>query len=221
MPRFVTAVATPRRDLDAVIVASTRRTSTNGVARPPRRVDDLGMCADLFVDEDADPRTDPAPRADERTTLVEFLRWQRDTLDLKCVDLDPEQLAFRGVEPSSMSLLGLVRHMADVERGWFREVMTGQDVTGHYESEANRDAAWDDAVADPDVIAKAWRLWREEIAFAEQFVAEAPDLDVVGNDAWHGPISLPWVLVHMIEEYARHNGHADLLREQIDGATGE
>ena len=100
-------------------------------------------------------------------------------------------------------------------------LMAGQDVTGHYESKANRDAAFDDAVADPEVIAEAWRLWREEIAFAEQFVAEAPDLDVVGNDAWRGPISLRWVLVHMIEEYARHNGHADLLRERIDGRVGQ
>jgi uncharacterized damage-inducible protein DinB len=181
------------------------------------------MCADMFIDDDADPRADPDPRADERTTLVEFLRWQRETLELKCVDLDPAQLATRGVEPSSMSLLGLVRHMADVERGWFREVMAGQDVTLHYESKANRDAAFDDAVADAELVAEAFRLWREEIAFAEQFVADAPDLDLVSatDDAWRGPMSLRWVLVHMIEEYARRNGHADLLRERIDGRVGQ
>jgi Protein of unknown function (DUF664) len=101
--------------------------------------------------------------------------------------------------------------------------MAGQDVTGHDESEANRDAAWDDAVADPDVVADAWRLWRKEVAFAEQFVAEAPDLDLVSatDDAWRGPMSLRRVLVHMIEECARHNGHADLLRERIDGRVGQ
>ena len=72
-----------------------------------------------------------------------------------------------------MSLVGLVRHMADVEQGWFREVMAGQQVTAHFESEANRDGAWDDAVATPGCVDEAWRLWREEIAFAEQFVDEA------------------------------------------------
>jgi uncharacterized damage-inducible protein DinB len=179
------------------------------------------MCADMFIDLDDDPRPDPAPRADERTTLVEFLRWQRGTLELKCVDLTPEQLATGTVEPSSMSLLGLIRHMADVEQGWFREVLAGQQVTAHFETEANRDAAWDDVVPTQDCVDEAWRLWREEVAFAEKFVDDAPDLEVVGKDRWRDGVSLRWVLVHMIEEYARHNGHADLLRERIDGRVGQ
>ena len=67
---------------------------------------------------------------------------------------------------------------------------------------------------------QAWAAWRDEVAFADQVVAAAPDLDVVGHDSWRGDVSLRWVLAHLVEEYARHNGHADLLRERIDGAIG-
>jgi hypothetical protein len=82
--------------------------------------------ADMFIDPGADPRDDPPTRGDERATLCGFLRWQRATLELKCSGLDPVDLARRPVEPSTMSLLGLVRHLADVERGWFRRIMAGQ-----------------------------------------------------------------------------------------------
>jgi hypothetical protein len=77
------------------------------------------------------------------------------------------------------------------------------------------------SVVESALVAEAWDVWRAEVAFAERFVAEAPDLDVTGNDPWRGAMSLRWVLVHMVEEYARHNGHADLLRQQIDGAVGQ
>jgi uncharacterized damage-inducible protein DinB len=150
-----------------------------------------------------------------------YLRRQRLTLELKCADLDAEALARRSVEPSTLSLLGLVRHMADVERSWFRVVMAGHAVPKHYVSPTNRDGDFDDAVADPAMVAEAFAAWREEGAFADRFVAEAPSLDVTGlNDADDSQISLREVLVHMIEEYARHNGHADLLRERIDGRIG-
>lgn len=95
--------------------------------------------------------------------------------------LEPTDLARRSVEPSSLSLLGLVRHMAEVERGWFRRFMAGQDAPPHFRSKTDPDGEFDGAVADPDVVAEAWRVWREEIAFADQFVAEAPDLDIVGK----------------------------------------
>jgi hypothetical protein len=72
----------------------------------------------------------------------------------------------------------------------------------------------------PGVAAEAWEFWRAEVTFADRFINAAPDLDIVGNDAWRGTVSLRWVLIHMVEEYARHNGHADLLRERIDGAIG-
>jgi uncharacterized damage-inducible protein DinB len=171
---------------------------------------------DMFVHPDDDPRTDGGFTG-ERATLVGYLRDQRLTLELKCAGLDAADLARRSVEPSNLSLLGLVRHLADVERTWCRRRLAGQDAPPHYRSEAGRDWDFDGAVPDPEVVAEAWETWRAEVAFADRFVAEAPDLDLVGKD---GDV-LREVLVHMIEEYARHNGHADFLRERIDGRVGQ
>ena len=181
----------------------------------------MARFADMFIGPDADPRTDPPTRVDERATIAAFLRWQRDTLELKCSGLDAADLARRAVDPSSLSLLGLVRHMAEVERGWFRRVMAGQDAPPHFYSDTDPDGDFDGAAPDAAVVAEAWDVWRAEVAFAERFVVQAPDLDVTGNDPWRGAVSLRWVLVHMVEEYARHNGHADLLRQRIDGAVGQ
>ena len=177
----------------------------------------------MFVDLENDPREEGPTLGDERATLVEFLRCQRVTLELKCSGLDAADLARRSVAPSTLSLLGLVRHMADVERGWFRRVMAGQDAPPHFSSKTDPDGDFDGAVPDPEVVAEAWKLWRAEVAFTDRFVAEAPDLDVTGKvpDPWRGAMSLRWVLTHMVEEYARHNGHADLLRERIDGRVGQ
>jgi uncharacterized damage-inducible protein DinB len=186
-------------------------------SRPTRRF----AWSDMFVHPDEDPREGGPSLADERATLVEYLRFQRLTLELKCSGLDAAELARRSVEPSTLSLLGLVRHLADVERGWFRRVMAGQDAPPRYRSDANRDGDFDGALPDPEVVAEAWEAWRAEVAFAERFVAEAPDLGMVGNTSNQGQVSLREVLVHMIEEYARHNGHADLLRERIDGRVGQ
>jgi uncharacterized damage-inducible protein DinB len=179
--------------------------------------------ADMFIEPDRDPRADPPVQGDERATLVGFLRRQRETLELKCSGLEPADLARRGVAPSTISLLGLLRHMAEVERGWFRRKLAGQDAPPYFYSRSDPDGDFDAATPDPDAVAEAWRLWRDEVAFAERFVAEAPHLDVTAKvpDPWHGAISLRWVLVHMIEEYARHNGHADLLRQLIDGRVGQ
>jgi uncharacterized damage-inducible protein DinB len=187
-------------------------------------IDDAGMSnprADMFVDSQNDPREGGPTLGDERATLVEYLRCQRLTLELKCSGLDAADLARRSVEPSTLSLLGLVRHMAEVERVWFRRRMAGQHAPPHFCSETDPDGDFDGAVPDPKVVAQAWDLWRAEVAFADRFVAEAPDLDVTGHDPRHGEFSLREVLVHMVEEYARHNGHADLLRERIDGRIGQ
>ena len=173
--------------------------------------------ADMWVDPDDDPRESAEEPVGERDTLLDFLRRYRLTLEMKCADLDAEQLARRSVPPSTMSLLGLLRHLADVERGWFRRRLAGLDVPPRYISREHPDADWDGAVADPAVVAEAWQAWRDEVAFAEEYVARAEDLGARGVRA--GP--LRHVLVHMIEEYARHCGHADLLRERIDGRTGQ
>jgi uncharacterized damage-inducible protein DinB len=177
--------------------------------------------ADMFVDPDQDQRFEPPLVGDERSLVVGFLRWQRETFELKCSGLAAEALARRAVEPSTLSLLGLVRHLAEVERGWFRETMAGEDAPPRFYSEADPDGDFDGAVADPDVVAEAWAAWRDDVAFADRFVAEAADLDITGTHRRRGAVSLRWVLLHMIEEYARHLGHADLLRERIDGALGQ
>ena len=165
-------------------------------------------------------RTHPPFEGDERATLVGFLRYQRATLEIKCSGLDADALARRAVEPSALSLLGLVRHLAEVERGWFREVLAGRDDAPLFSSSVDPDGDIHGAAADPALVDGAWAAWRAEVAFAEQ-VVEARDLDDTGHDPRYGPVSVRWVLVHMIEEYARHNGHADLLRERIDGGVGE
>lgn len=164
---------------------------------------------------------------DERTTLVEALRCQRLTLELKCSGLDAEAMARRSVEPSTMSLLGIVRHLAEMERATFRVLMSGQDVPLLFRSDTDPDGDFDGAVPDPQVVAEAWDAWRAEVDFAERFVAEAPGLDITADDPLNqhgsggGPISLREVLVGSIEEYARHMGHVDLLRERIDGRVGQ
>jgi uncharacterized damage-inducible protein DinB len=180
---------------------------------------------DMFVHPDDDPREQDVDLSDERATLVTFLRQYRITLELKCAGLDAEAMARRSVPPSNLSLLGLVRHMAGVEQSWFRIVLAGQDVPRHYRSEADTNGDFDGAVADPAAVAEAWETWRSEVAFAEKFVDEAPALEISGafDDGEHdrGSISLRTVMVHMIEEYARHMGHADFLRERIDGRVGQ
>jgi uncharacterized damage-inducible protein DinB len=184
-----------------------------GVTTPQHR-------ADLFLDPAADPREGGLRQGDERATLNDFLRFQRLTLEVKCDGLDAGQLARRSVEPSTMSLLGLVRHMAEVERGWFRRRFAGQDVPRRYQTEADPDGDFNGAVADPAVVDEAWAAWRDEIAFSDEFTRDH-DLDFVGRDSEGEAVSLRELLVHMIEEYARHNGHADLLRERIDGRIGQ
>jgi uncharacterized damage-inducible protein DinB len=187
----------------------------------PARWSQAKVYDDMWVDPDDDPRESGGTAHDEKSVLVEYLRDYRLTLEMKCAGLDPEQLARRSVPPSTMSLLGLVRHLADVERSWFRRTMAGLDVPFYYWSDEERDVDWHGAVADPEIVAQAWRHWRDEVAFAEQFVTESPDLDRLGT-RWNGqPIPLRRVLVHLIEEYARHCGHADLLRERIDGRVGQ
>jgi hypothetical protein len=139
---------------------------------------------------------------------------------MKCEGLDAEQMARRSVPPSTMSLLGLVRHLAKVEHSWFRRVMEGKPLDRLYWSAEDRDLDFNGAVADPAVVEDAWSSWRREVAHAEEYVVAAPSLDVL---AIHhdDPVELRSVLVHLIEEYARHAGHADLLRECIDGRTGQ
>jgi Protein of unknown function (DUF664) len=167
------------------------------------------------------PRTDPQRASDERTMLDEWLEFHRATLLNKCAGLDAEQLRRRSCEPSTLSLLGLVRHLTDVERGWFLRGVakrTSQDVPPLYYSDENPEGDFDDVdTADPKTVFATYQQACAEIRAA---VAGAGPDDTFGEGREGGPISVRWVYLHMIEEYARHNGHADLLRERIDGATG-
>ena len=163
-------------------------------------------------------RADPPLVAAERGMLDAWLDYHRDTLALKCGGLTGGQLRERAVPPSSLSLLGLVRHMAEVERQWFAMVLGGEQVAFHYCTDDNPDAEFDDV--DGADVAEAFETWRSECADARRRVAAAPSLDVTAP--WRGEeFSLRWIMVHMVEEYARHNGHADLLRERIDGTVGD
>jgi uncharacterized damage-inducible protein DinB len=176
---------------------------------------------DMWVDPADDPREDGAPVVDERSLLNEYLRTQRLTLRMKCADLGADGLAARSVPPSTMSLLGLVRHMTEVERSWSRRVMAGEDAPRRYLTVGDPDGDWNGAVADDAVVDEAWAAWREEQEFTDRLVASLPDLGISREVGDGRRISLREVLLHLIEEYARHNGHADLLRERVDGRVGQ
>jgi uncharacterized damage-inducible protein DinB len=165
-------------------------------------------------------RTEPDFRNDERTMLRDWLDYHRTTLAVKCDGCTDAQLRMRSVEPSSMSLLGLVRHMGEVERNWFRRVMAGEAAPPRTYDDSNPDGDFDD-VDDADV-ADDFAFWRSECANSRTIEQSFASLDDCGHHKrTEQDVSLRWVMVHMIEEYARHNGHADLIRERIDGATGE
>ncbi|GAA2480085.1 DinB family protein [Streptomyces thermolineatus] len=164
-----------------------------------------------------DQRIDPPFVADERPMLEDWLEYHRQTLAVKCEGLTLEQLRLRSVSPSSLSLLGLVRHMADVERNWFRRVLGGEDASPLFWNDEHPDGDFDlvdDAEAD-----EAFATWSAECERAREIAAKH-SLDDTGLRRGE-PVSLRWIYIHMIEEYARHNGHADLLRERIDGVTGD
>jgi uncharacterized damage-inducible protein DinB len=191
-------------------------------AELPERWNALGEDSNLWMDPAQDPRFANGTNLEgERDTLLDYLRAYRLILEMKCADLDADQLAQRSVPPSTMSLLGLIRHMADVERNWFRRVMAGADASPLYWSDDVHDADWAGAVADPAVVEDAWKSWREEVAWADKFVADSPDLGLKATMENGDQIALREVILHMIEEYARHAGHADLLRERIDGRVGQ
>jgi uncharacterized damage-inducible protein DinB len=162
----------------------------------------------------------PPYEADERVMLDAWLEYHRATLLVKCAGLSEAQLRERAVPPSSLSLLGLVRHMAEVERSWFRKVLAGEEAPYYFITEDDEDADFN--AVDDASVSEAFDTWRAACDFARAAVADAPSLDVLGKrPRGNGAlVSLRWILVHMLEEYARHNGHADLLRERIDGSVG-
>ena len=161
-------------------------------------------------------RVDEPFRADERTTLDGWLAWQRATLLHKCAGLSAEQLAQRSVPPSELSLLGLIRHHVDVERTWVRRRLGREDIAPAYHDGVGT-TAW--SGADPQTAEADYRALLAEWEACDRVLAEHSLEDTLVSER-HGEMSCRWMILHLIEEYARHNGHADLLRERIDGRTG-
>jgi len=166
---------------------------------------------------DGDRRSTPPLVGDEREILTAFLEWQRETFAMKCAGVPGDRLSDKGVPPSGLSLHGILRHVAGVERWWFRIQFAGEDVPLLYYSDDDPDQDFEDLDGD---VEEAFAVWRAECARSREIVA-AHSLDETGvHRATGQPISLRRILVDMIGIYGRHNGHADLLRERIDGATG-
>ena len=181
----------------------------------PERWTQATVYPDMWLDPGDDPRdSDGPPPEGELATLEEYLRDYRFTLTMKCQGLDAEQLARRSVPPSNMSLLGLIRHLAEVERDW-RTWIDGKPLAKLYGA---RDADFDAATADQAQVDAAFADLAREQAHTDAALAQHPDL---GERLAKDDISVRELLVHRIEEYARHSGHADLLRECIDGRVGQ
>lgn len=164
-----------------------------------------------------DQRIHPSKVAGGRESLTSFLDYQRATLAMKCHGLTAEQLKRKAVPTSDLSLLGLVRHAAVVERSWFRTVLSDEPGTALWPAV---DGVLGEFLVDDADVDEAFTSWTEACAYSRSVTDSFASVD----DTVHfrgEAISLRYVLTHMLEEYARHNGHADLLREAIDGAVGE
>ncbi|MGW4499770.1 DinB family protein [Micromonospora sp. NPDC004336] len=163
-------------------------------------------------------RVGPPLTGGERETLRAFLDYHRATLEMKCDGLSDEDLRRRSMPPSTLTLLGLVRHMAEVERTWFRRVINGEDVPLVWSDAGDYQVAYDAGGA---TRSEAFDAWQREVEHSRRIEREAESLDVTGHNArWGEDVSLRLVMLHLIHEYARHNGHADFLREGIDGTVG-
>ena len=177
--------------------------------------------SDMWLPPGEDPREQKAPPRGERDVVLGYLEFYRQTFALKLEGLDAEQLARRSVPPSSMSLLGLLRHLAGVEHSWNRRVLQGhlELVRPYRDHPEDRDWDFNGAAEDDALVEEAWATWREEVADAEAWLAQDDFDRLVPHDG--GEIEVRDIAVHLVEEYARHCGHADLLRECIDGRTGQ
>ncbi|MFC7490973.1 MULTISPECIES: DinB family protein [unclassified Knoellia] len=160
------------------------------------------------------------PLLGERDNYADYLDSRREAFEKKCEGLTPEQLALRSVPPSSMSLLGLLRHLAEVERGWWRRALAGESPERLW-GPRGADADFNDVVGEQSAVDEAWAAWRVEVAYGQEWLAAHDDMGAVVDGHHHGQLNVRDVVVHLIEEYAQHLGHADLLRECIDGRTGQ
>ncbi|HLS62761.1 MAG TPA: DinB family protein [Ruania sp.] len=195
--------------------------TTPGQTIPLLSDSDVTRPSDAVVDEQG--RTEPPMAADERRTLLGFLDYQRATLHWKCSGLGADELQVR-VADSTMTLGGIVKHLAWVEDHWFTQMLRGEPMPQPWQSvdwQADQDWEWNSAAA--DAPGELFTLWQQSVARSRHAIDQVSDLGTLAARSWPDgqTPSLRWILTHMIEEYARHNGHADLIRESIDGSTGE
>jgi len=185
------------------------------VSERPARWTKATVYPDMWADPDDDPRNSAVSPDGALATLEDYLTHYRTTLRMKCEGMDPEQLARRSVPPSTMSLLGLLRHLAEVERDWRNWISDGDPLPKLY---GGRDSDFHGAAAEQAEVDAAFSALAREQAETDAALAEHPDLgERLGKDG----IAVRELLVHRVEEYARHCGHADLLRECIDGRVGQ
>ncbi|MGP3987345.1 DinB family protein [Streptomyces sp. 3N207] len=166
----------------------------------------------------SDDRIGPPTFGSEREMLRAFLDYHRATLAMKCEGLADEELRQQSMPPSTLSLLGLVRHMAEVERAWFRRVFEDNDAPMVWSEEIDFQAAYDASASTRD---ETFAAWEAEVENSRRIEREAESLDQPGyQPRWGKEVSLRMVMVHVLLEYGRHNGHADFLREGVDGTVG-
>ena len=195
-----------------------------GQSARPRAIASPRLLAVTELDEQGRP--EPPIAADEVGTLLGFLDYQRATLEWKCSGLDADSLRAT-TAASTMTLGGMLKHMSFVEHDWFSGSLHDRGPEAPWNTvDWSADRDWDWHSAAEDSPADLWALWRTAVERSRALVASALSeggLDQLAQRAWPNGErpSLRWIVVHMIEEYARHNGHADLLRESIDGETGE
>lgn len=165
-----------------------------------------------------DDRVGPPLTGDERETLRAWLEYHRATLARKCAGLSDEQLRQRSMPPSTLTLLGLVRHLAEVERTWFHRVFEDPAVPLVWSSTMDFQAAYDASGATRE---QAFTAWQREVDRSRAIERSSPSLERMGHQPrWERDVSLRYVMTHVLLEYARHNGHADLIREGVDGSVG-
>lgn len=172
---------------------------------------------DMFVDGEHDPRVDGGWENNERAVLLGFLEDRRLTLELKCQGLTAAQMACQSVPPSDLSLLGLVRHLTSVESYWFCNVIADRDADRPYHRPDGTDESFIVAATDA-AVAQAWSAWRSQVSTSTAIINNVTNMGELGAGK---PVPVREVLVHLIREYAQHLGHADLLRERIDGRIGQ
>ncbi|MFF7634780.1 DinB family protein [Kitasatospora sp. NPDC008050] len=166
----------------------------------------------------SDNRVGPPHFGSEREMLRAFLDYHRATLAMKCEGLTDEELRQRSMPPSTLTLLGLVRHMAEVERAWFRRVFEDNDAPMVWSDKIDFQAAYD---ASASTRSEAFAAWEAEVANSRRIEQAAESLDLAGHQPrWGEDVSLRMVMMHVLLDYGRHNGHADFLREGLDGTTG-